>query len=447
MVRAAEGVKLGDHLCAVYERRDEQLAMVAPFVRSGLERGERCLYILGESTKDTLVASLRRGGIDVDATVSRDALHITGGPRSSLRNGVFVPGAMLRLLSDAAASAKASGFTALRVAGEMTWLLRREARIDRLLEYESRVNDFLPKHDMLALCQYHRPRFSPTIIRGVIQTHPQVVFGGPEEFLKPDEEAEIRRLLRALVDRERFVTQLRARNRRLRDLSRQLVTVQETERREVARELHDELGQLLTAVKMILEQSVRSVPGATRRSLRGAASIVADLIKRVRDLSLRLRPTMLDDLGLIPTLRWYLDQYQSQTGVKVDLRFEGAEDRRFSPEIETASYRIVQEALTNVARHAKAGRATVRLRVGADALSIEVEDRGKGIDPDATGGGGLVGMRERAEDLGGRLKIATSPGAGVTVAATLPIMARRPMTRLHEPARARPAAQGPRSEA
>lgn len=433
LVQAAERVKIGEHLCIVYDRRDDQLATVQPFIRSGLARGEQCLYIVDDNTAETLLAAMRQASIDVDAAVSTRALVIADRRDAYLRGGVFDPDAMLQFWTNALAAAKASGFSALRIIGEMTWALGGEPGVERLLEYEARVNSFISQSDMVALCHYNRQRFAPAIIRGILQTHPQVIFGGlvcsnpyyvpPEAFLHPDEHADITRLLRTLVARERAEEQLRAAREELQHLTRRLVAVQEAERREVARELHDEVGQLLTVLTLLLGRSAQAVPDPPKQWLREAESLVTDLMDRVRELSLRLRPSMLDDLGLMPALRWHVDRYHRQTGVHVSLDIAGMEDRRFAAEVETAAYRIVQEALTNVARHARVSQAIVRLRADENALHVYVEDRGIGFDPDVVEGTGLVGMRERAAALDGLLSIRASPGAGVSIAATLPLHA------------------------
>jgi signal transduction histidine kinase len=145
----------------------------------------------------------------------------------------------------------------------------------------------------------------------------------------------------------------------------------------------------------------------------------------VRDLSLWLRPTMLDDLGLLPALVWQLRRYTEQTGIHVAFEHRGLE-RRFQPaEVETAAYRIVQEALTNVARHAGVGEAVVRIWLDRGRLCVQIEDRGVGFRPEAMpaegGSSGLSGMKERAELLGGQLVVEAAPGHGARVTAELPV--------------------------
>ena len=210
----------------------------------------------------------------------------------------------------------------------------------------------------------------------------------------------------------------------LRALSCRLVEVQETERRHIARELHDYIGQELTGLKFLLEMTSRLPAHSLRGKLNEALASISELVERVQDLSLDLRPAMLDDLGLVPALLWHFERYQSQTGVRVTFSHRGLQ-RRLGPEIETAVYRIVQEALTNVARHAGIKETSVRLVANRGSLSVYIEDHGVGFDVEkAMDGGtssGLTGMHERAVLLGGHLKVNSSPGGGTRVVARLPL--------------------------
>ena len=156
-------------------------------------------------------------------------------------------------------------------------------------------------------------------------------------------------------------------------LSRRLMEVQEAERRHLARELHDEIGQYLTGVSLILGDLERRPLDTARAPLREAHTLVDDLIVRVRDLSLDLRPAMLDDLGLLPALLWLFERFSKQTNLEIDFHHTGV-NRRFQHDVETAAYRIVQEALTNVARHAGVSQALVH--VSADDHRLSVVDCG-----------------------------------------------------------------------
>ena len=211
---------------------------------------------------------------------------------------------------------------------------------------------------------------------------------------------------------------------RLEQLSHRLVEVQEQERRHIALELHDEIGQVLTALNYTLDFSGAPLPPAHEEKLARAHELVRLLTSRVRDLSLNLRPSMLDDLGLMPALLWYCERYQTQTGIKVHFHPLGVHGRRFRPEVETAAYRIIQEALNNVARYAEVREAWVRVWIEPEELYVEVVDHGKGFDPKQVKrrrpSAGLSGMQERAALVGGALHIEAAVGKGVYIRAVLP---------------------------
>lgn len=213
---------------------------------------------------------------------------------------------------------------------------------------------------------------------------------------------------------------------RLQALSRRLVEVQEAERYRIANELHDEIGQALTGINLTLETHLRSLDSSKDYApLRSAQEMAEELVVRVQRMSLDLRPAMLDDLGLLPTLTWHLDRYEGQTGIRVNFEHQDLQGR-FPREIETAAYRIVQEALTNVARHSKVKEVQVRATLNNDVLLIFIEDRGEGFSLDTAlssgNASGLVGMRERALSLGGDLKIISTEESGTQVLAELPLI-------------------------
>jgi signal transduction histidine kinase len=225
-------------------------------------------------------------------------------------------------------------------------------------------------------------------------------------------------------ERKRADAAVRESAKHLADLSRRLLDVQEDERRHLDRELHDEIGQLLTGLKLALEACLRLPVGAMRVRLGQAQGLVSELISQVREMSLDLRPAIPDDFGLLPALLWQIERYMSQTRVHVALEHDGL-DRRFAPELETAAYRIVQEALTNVARHAAVDEAVVRLGVQGEVLVVQVADQGTTFDPQAALAAGqtsgLAGMQERTHLIGGRLVVESSPGVGTLVRAELPL--------------------------
>jgi len=240
----------------------------------------------------------------------------------------------------------------------------------------------------------------------------------------PGGQVEFYAIFNDITERKRAEAALREFADRLQTLSRRLLEVQEAERRHLARELHDEVGQSLTGLRLLLDPGADSVTDAARIKLEQARGIVDEILERIRGLSFDLRPAVLDQLGLLPALLALFERYTEQTGVQVDFKHEGV-DVRFPPEVETTAYRIVQEALTNVARHAGSGDVTVRVRADPDVLSLRIEDRGRGFDPEValatTRSSGLAGMQERIMLLNGRLTIESSPGAGTQLTAELPL--------------------------
>lgn len=202
---------------------------------------------------------------------------------------------------------------------------------------------------------------------------------------------------------------LQARSAQLEQLTRLLLRSQEDERRRIARELHDEAGQILTAVKIELDLDGR----------REASEMVGRALVQVRDLSNLLRPTVLDDLGLLPAVRALTEDFARRTRIPVDLHSPESMPA-LAPDIQVAVYRVVQEALTNVARHARASGVKVRLALEGERVVVCVADDGLGMKGEITPHLGLLGMRERVSALGGSLRVDGAPGSGVRVEASIP---------------------------
>jgi signal transduction histidine kinase len=214
--------------------------------------------------------------------------------------------------------------------------------------------------------------------------------------------------------------QMQASTVRMQSLSRRLVEAQENERRHIARELHDEAGQTLASLRFGLRLLEREIDAGV-----GVAGRVAELMQRtdavidgLRRLAVDLRPASLDHLGLEPALRQLTRSAASKFGLAVHFKARGFTGERLPTVVETALYRVVQEAMTNVVRHAQATRVDVLVEHRGDRVQVMVEDNGKGFEPDRLRRGdhfGLLGLRERAEALGGTLTIESTPGAGTTV--------------------------------
>jgi signal transduction histidine kinase len=211
-------------------------------------------------------------------------------------------------------------------------------------------------------------------------------------------------------------------------LSARLVDAQEEERRNLARELHDEVGQALTAIKMDVGVASRSagIEARGRAALEDARAIAETALQNVRDVSQLLHPSMLDDFGLPETLAAYLRSFSKRTGIRAQLTHQGL-DTRLPAEVEVCVYRIVQEALTNVARHSGALSCSVKVTRQGESVQLLIEDTGRGLagakgeTADARRGLGLIGMRERAQALAGRFSIDNRPEGGTAIAVWLPV--------------------------
>lgn len=246
-----------------------------------------------------------------------------------------------------------------------------------------------------------------------------------EAFTREHQEIaqEIAAQLAVALRQARLFEQVLQGRERLRALSLRLVEVQEAERRRIARELHDEIGQMLTGLKLQLDLCERQTVEPVRNSLGEARELVSQLLNQVRKLSLDLRPQMLDDLGLLAALDWHLKRFSKQTALEVDFNHE-LPPGRLPGQLETAIFRIVQEALTNVARHAGTNEAQVRLWAKGDRIGLHVADKGRGFEAETLQSrlsSGLLGMRERASLLGGEFIVESSPGKGTTISVELPL--------------------------
>ena len=222
-----------DHLALIYENQAEQLDIVVPFLRLGMERGEKSVYIVDDNSPEAVIAAMERHGIDVAAATASGALAIITKHEAYLKNGDFDPDWMIAFLVEAVENAKREGFSAVRASGEMTWALGPAGEAhNRLIEYECKLNAFFPNHDMGGICQYNRRRFRPETLMHVIHTHPRIVFRRevcdnpyyipPEIYQGPGAGMDhaVRRLLESMVENNRLRRHLNAETEALRKSER-----------------------------------------------------------------------------------------------------------------------------------------------------------------------------------------------------------------------------------
>jgi two-component system sensor histidine kinase UhpB len=257
-----------------------------------------------------------------------------------------------------------------------------------------------------------------------------------------DQDPDIARLtiaLNTMLDRlTAHTSTIEAHREQLRALSAQVVTAQEEERKRIARELHDETSQSLASLIIALERIEAVVPdelAEARRRLAATRELAQDTLAGLRALVVDLRPTVLDDLGLVSAIRWYAASRLEREGI--DVSFEAGEVSRLPPRVETALFRIAQEAVNNIVKHADATQVTIRLSVdsaqsGGSGATFSIADDGRGFDPERLGQKdddgsralGLFGMQERVAALGGRVLIESTPGKGAALTVQIPLDSR-----------------------
>jgi transcriptional regulator with GAF, ATPase, and Fis domain len=230
LLRTLEGLRPGDHLCCIYETEEEHRALVTPFLRHGLEQGQKVIYIVDARTAEILLGYLRDDGVKVDPYLEKGQLSIIGVKDAYMKEGVFDPDGMVELLRRETELALSEGYEALRVTGEMTWALQGLPGSERLLEYEAKLNEFFPGSKCLAICQYDKRRFDSEILLDVLLTHPIAIIGTevfdnfyylpPTDFLGPNPtKARLNSRLKNLADRRRAEEALERRNQELSSLN------------------------------------------------------------------------------------------------------------------------------------------------------------------------------------------------------------------------------------
>ena len=228
LLTALEQLAPHDHVCSIYETPAEHFAVAVPFIRIGLDRGEKCIYIADDGTESIVRDAMQAEGIDVERAIANDSLVLGTKEAAYLKDGSFDPEWLFTFWADATAEAASQGFSALRATGETEWVLRGAPGLERWMEYESRMTHVLARHNCFALCQYDRRLLPPELVLDVIRTHPTVIYRGvvcrnmyyvpPDELLGTDQAAqEVERLLTNIHEREEIEYTLRQQRNELQD--------------------------------------------------------------------------------------------------------------------------------------------------------------------------------------------------------------------------------------
>ena len=425
------------HAVQFYETDRFLCDEVARFVCEGLRAGESVIVVTTRLHREAIESKLKQqarfedsqpaGGArliwrDADETLS--ALLVNGWPDAARCENVL--GALVDEASD-------SGKVPARVFGEMVAVLCAAGNPEAALHLEQLWNELARHHAFSRLCAYPMRVFAGEegrqAFHAICAAHFEVMPSEAFEATPADPirfhlaVATLHQKARAL---ESEVADRKAAERTLSELAAHQNRIREEERKRIAREIHDELGSVLTGIKAYVSVAVDRARREGRvpdRQLIDASELADVALETVRRVITDLRPSVLDELGIWVALEWYLDQMQRQSGLHCSLAIDPCiAEMQVGPECSTALFRIVQEALTNAVRHAEASAMHVRVRRQGGFAVFEISDNGKGLDAAqlfAQQSWGIAGMNERARHFGGDLTVTGTPGAGTTVALRL----------------------------
>jgi signal transduction histidine kinase len=468
LVTALEQLGPHDHLCSIYESPQEHYAVAVPFIRIGLDRGEKCIYIADDGMVGDVRQAMQSEGIDVDRAIASQALVLATKEQAYLEHGSFHPDWMFTFWKEATQLAMSEGFSAVRATGETEWVLRGGSGLERWMEYESRLTHTLLESKCSALCQYNRRLFPPDLILDVIRTHPTVVYRGtvcrnlyyvpPDEFLGDNQTArEVERLLTNIRERERVEDALREQLRERKQAEEALHKAQADLAHitrvmtmgemvaSIAHEVNQPLGAIVTNGHACVRLLSRDVPDVDK-SLEVIERMIKDgmraseVIKRIRDL-LHKTPAERVPLNINETIQEVIALVSSDVlSSKVELKTELAAD--LPPvigdriQLQQVTLNLLlngKEAMSGVQSHPRELLVSSG-KSGSDEVLVAVRDSGAGLDPKnvdrifeaffTTKPGGMgLGLsisRTIVEAHGGTLWATQNEDKGATIQFTLP---------------------------
>ncbi len=435
------------------------LEALSRFVGTALGAGDAALVIATKSHRDGLSQRLKAHGLDISTPIKNGryaSLDVAETLAKFMRDGMPDQDLFFNLVGRIVAQLSVSGGgdpRPISAFGEMVAILWQEGNAAAAIRLEQLWNDLAQVHSFNLRCAYpitgfDRHEHAEPFMK-ICAEHSSVIPGEGYTSLATDGErlrniAELQqkeqsnvRLQRTkegleseIAERIEAERRLRLSEQSLRELSSQLLRLQDEERRRLARDLHDSLGQYLAVLKMGLDSlklDLKSQGSAAEEQISECLQLAEESIREMRTISYLLYPPMLEEMGLNTAIPWYLEGFGKRSGIRTTLDIS-ADTPRLPRDVELAIFRVLQESLTNVHRHSESPAAHVRVCVESGNVILEVHDQGKGIPPalldsgrDALGklGVGLRGMHERMRQLGGKLEL-TSNGQGTTVIATAP---------------------------
>jgi signal transduction histidine kinase len=443
----------GAHFCSFYETKQDLLDILLPYFKTGLENKEFCLWVISNSellTRQEATSALRSVLPDLDRHLAEGSIEVVEHDDWFLNEGSFDLHRVANRFKDKLDEALARGYAGLRINGSPAWV--HDEPGGQLRKFEEECDRLFLNQRIIASCTYPLSTTTVDGIFNVIRTHQFAIarrYGEWEVLETPElieakqqlEERVVERtqelaamneeLRNEIVERRHAEDKLKATSAQLRALMASVTSAREEEGIRIARELHDELGSALTSLKWDLEEMAKVLSdaklGAELQSMKPTATTMMGLVDGtidvVRRISAELRPSVLDDLGLVPTIDWQARQFERRTGIVCNFDCS-LEKVGLNPQQSTAVFRILQEASTNVLRHAQATRVDITASEQAGEFILTMRDNGRGITEDeksAPRSLGLLGMRERAILIGGTIDITGVEGKGTVITLRVPI--------------------------
>jgi signal transduction histidine kinase len=433
-------VPWGTHLCQFYRTRKDQLDLLCDWFQAGLKNGESCLWISPDSVKAAaFMSAMQRTMPGFSRHLNSGQMEVVPFEKWYLDGGRFIARRVHDRWQKKLQDGLKRGYAGLRVAGEPVHLNRRHWK--RICRYESEFNSLIQDLPILSLCFYPKRGHGIGDAVDVIHHHHCALIrrgtgwariesvGTRFTETKPaaaDPLPGTHSPFFADTARKRTETELRESQRRLKILSARLINAQEDERRRIAKELHDGIGQILTAIKFGVENCMQTAQCQSafscRDSLITVIAAVQNGIDEIRRISGDLWPSMLSDLGILPTVDWYCREFQNlYAGIRIAKMIEVTEADIPNP-LKITLYRVLQEATNNAAKHSKCDLVSLSLQKKDGALEMIVCDNGRGFDvpgelsrhrPDR--GQGLSSMRERTELSGGSFHLSSDLASGTVI--------------------------------
>ena len=472
LIAALEQLGPHDHFCSIYESPEEHYAVAIPFIRIGLDRGEKCIYIADDGMVGDVRQAMQEGGIDVDRAIASNALELATKEQAYLEHGSFRPDWMYTFWKEASELALSEGFSALRATGETEWVLRGGRGLERWMEYESKLTHTLSESRCSALCQYNRRLFPPELILDVIRTHPTVVYRGtvcrnlyyvpPDEFLGANQAArEVERLLTNIQERERIENALREQFEERKQTQEALHTAQAelahvtrmTTMGElvasIAHEVNQPLGAIVSNGHACVRLLSREAPDLEKsrqviERMIGDGMRASEVIKRIRDLLHKNSPEKVP-LNINETIQQVVALVDSDVlSSRIKLKTELVEDLSKVVGDRVQLQQVIlnlilngKDAMSGVKTYPRELLITSRKSKSGEVV-VAVRDSGAGLDPKNVErifdpffttkpegmGLGLSISRTIIEAHGGTLWATPNEDRGATIQFTLPLSTR-----------------------